>query len=277
MARLARELLAAVSGVPAFEARRLLEAAVGASGDVAWLLGDRPVAEDVVRRFGELVARRIAGEPLQYLEGTVQFGPVVLAADPRALIPRPETEGLWELVVAAMPPGATVVDLCTGSGNIALACKQARPDATVVAVDSSAAAIALAGENATRLGLEVTFLRGDLFDPLRQQLRGAVDVLVANPPYVSSSEFGQLPVEVRDFEPAEALLAGPDGTEVLARIAAAAGGWLAAGGLVACEIGEDQGEACLRLFDRFRPEIRHDLTGRDRYVVGRAPEPRDVD
>jgi len=263
--------------MPDFEKRRLLLAAAGHSDDMSWLLGDRIVDDEIAARFRLLAARRSAGEPLQYLEGTVHFGPIVVSADPRALIPRPETEGLWELVVAALPEAAVVVDLCTGSGNVALACKHARPDARVIATDISGDAISLAVENAVQLGLEVEFLEGDLFGPLAASLRGVVDVVVANPPYVSSSEFDLLPAEVRGYEPPAALVAGSTGTEVLARIAAEARDWLTPSGTIACEIGETQGRACRRMFADYEPEIRRDLAGRDRYVVGRAPEGRDLD
>lgn len=277
MVERALELLTAVHGMPDLEKRRLLMAAVGHPEDGSWLLGDRFVDEETADRFRSLVAKRIAGEPLQYLEGTVEFGPIVIATDPRALIPRPETEGLWEIAAAAIPAGAVVVDLCTGSGNVALACKFARPDARVVATDTSSDAISLAVENAARLGLDVEFLVGDLFGPLPGSLAGSVDVVVANPPYVSTAEFEQLPAEIRNHEPFAALVGGSTGTEVLARIAGGAERWLVAGGMLACEIGETQGQSCLGLFGRYRPEIRQDLAGRDRYVVGRAPEGRNLD
>jgi release factor glutamine methyltransferase len=213
-------------------------------------------------RFEELVRRRRAGEPLQYLEGTVQFGPLELLADRRALIPRPETELLWEMAVQQVVSPSLIVDLCTGSGNLALALKHAFPEARVYATDIAEEALSLAEENASRTGLEVDFLKGDLFEPLPPELRGRVDLLVANPPYVSEAEFAELPTEVRDHEPYQALVAGPRGDEVVRRIIEEAPGWLADGGWLLCEI-----SPTLSLAGDF--EIRPDLTGRPRVLVAR--------
>lgn len=263
-------LLAEASSLPRHEAERLLMTASGLARSSLVLHGD--LAPDVAERFRALVTRRLEGRPLQYLEGTVQFGPLELAIDDRALIPRPETEHLWELVVRSVAePPALVVDLCTGSGNLALACKHIWPDAEVHAVDLSPGAAALARENAARTGLGIAVHLGDLFDALPVSLRGRVDVIVANPPYVARAEADLLPAEVRDHEPAMALVAGDRGDEVLARIAAAAGGWLRPGGVVACEISEFRADTAARLFAPFCGEIEADLAGKPRYVIGRSP------
>jgi release factor glutamine methyltransferase len=229
------------------------------------------IAADGVGRFEGLVADRRRGVPLQYLERTVQFGPLELATDRRALIPRPETERLWELVVAEMDGDRpqVIVDLCTGSGNLALALKHAFPAAVVYGTDASVDALSLARENEDLTGLAVSWSEGDLFEPLPSGLRGHVDVVVSNPPYVAASEFDGLPAEVRDHEPIGALVAGPNGDEILARIAAGAEEWLRPGGLIACEIGVDQGRRAVDLFARYAPRIVADLAGRDRYVFGR--------
>lgn len=263
-------LLAEASSLPRHEAERLLLAASGLTRRSLVLAGD--LAPAVVERFRTMVARRAEGRPLQYVEGTVQFGPLELAIDDRALIPRPETEQLWELVVHSVAEApAVVIDLCTGSGNVALACKHVWPDATVYAVDLAEGAAALARENARRTGLEIVVCEGDLFDPLPRTLRGDVDVVVSNPPYVTLAEAATLPTEVRDHEPGMALVAGPRGDEVLARIAAAAPDWLRPGGLIACEISESQAAAATRHFARFRAQVRPDLAGRPRFVIGRMP------
>ena len=223
-----------------------------------------------------LVARREAGEPLQYLEGTAAFGPLEVAVDGRALIPRPETEGLWELAVAALEdvgPGTTIVDLGTGTGVLALALKHAFPEARVYGVDDSDDALALARENARRLGLDVEFLPGDLFDALPQRLVGRLDLVVSNPPYVAEDEWHDLPADVRDHEPRHALVAGPSGTEILERIADDGYWWLGVGGYLLCEIGETQGPALEVAFGAFDRHIRQDLSGRDRYVVARKGSP----
>lgn len=265
-------LLAEASALPRYEAERLLMAASGLARRSLMLHGD--LAPEVADRFRELVARRLEGRPLQYLEGTVQFGPLELAIDDRALIPRPETEQLWELVVRLVDASpAVVVDLCTGSGNLALACKHVWPGATVHAVDLSPGAAALARENAALTGLEIEVHVGDLFDPLPRELRSRVDVVVSNPPYVARAEAVMLPAEVREHEPEVALVPGPRGDEVLAQIAGDAPGWLRPGGLIACEISEFQEADATRLFAPFRPEVKPDLAGKPRFVVGRMPQP----
>lgn len=257
------------SGLSRHEAERLLVVASGLTR--AELLSSAALDDAAVARFHGLAARRKAGTPLQYLEGTVQFGPLELLVDERALVPRPETERLWERVVELVrdDPPQVIVDLCTGSGNLALALKDTFPGAAVYGTDVSPDALALAQENATHTGLDVTWLLGDLFAPLPGDLRGAVDLIASNPPYVAAGDADSLPVDVRDHEPELALFAGPSGDEVLARIAAEAQEWLAPGGLVACEIGEQQGARATELFAAFDPVVEADLTGRDRYVFGR--------
>jgi len=262
--------LRAASGLPEHEAERLLAAVSGRSRSEVVLGG--AVEPEQATRFEMLAARRRGGEPLQYLEGTVQFGPLELLIDDRALIPRPETESLWEEAVSSLGeagPGTVIVDLGTGSGCLALALKYAFPRAQVFGVDSSAAALSLAKENAARTGLDVTFLQGDLFDALSPKLRGRIDLLISNPPYVAEAEWGHLPPDVRDHEPRSALVAGPDGDEVLSRIADEAYWWLGVGGWVLCEVGETQGERAGELFSGLDREVRRDLAGRDRFLVGR--------
>lgn len=257
-------------GLPEHERLRLLEAATGRRR--ASLAADPRLTPAEQDRFDALAARRMAGEPLQYLEGSIPFGPVELAVDRRALIPRPETEQLFELAVAALEdagPGTVIVDMCTGSGALALALKHTFPPARVFATDLDPDALALAGANAAAAGLDVTLLEGDLFAALPERLMGRIDLLVANPPYVSDEEWLTLPAEVRDHEPRRALVAGPAGTEILGRIAEEAYWWLGVGGYTICEIGETQGARALELFAAFDRGVRRDLAGRDRFVVAR--------
>ena len=261
-------VLVASVDLPRHEAERLLMAATGL--DRASLAAADVFAPSAVARFAALAKRRSAGEPLQYLEGTVQFGPLDMLIDERALIPRPETERLWEMAVASLGetgPGTVIVDMCTGSGNLALALKHAFPRARVYATDISDDALALAEENSARTGLEVTFLKGDLFDALPKELMGRIDLLMANPPYVADGD--ALPAEVSNHEPAVALFAGPKGDEVLARIADEAFWWLGVGGWLFAEIGESQSERALALFAALDREVRKDTAGRDRILVGR--------
>lgn len=276
MERTVDALLAEVPDLPVHQTRRLVELASGLGP--AGLVKNPTLDEGAAGRFRGFVDRRRRGEPLQYIEGTAAFGPLELIADRRALIPRPETERLWELAVAAMASidAPTIVDLCTGSGNLALALKYRLPDAAVTGVDLSSEAISLARENATRVQLDVDFRCGDLFAALPGQLRGAVDLVVSNPPYVTAADYRELPSEIRDFEPMAALVAGPAGTEVLAAIAAGVGTWLGPGGAIVCEIGEKQGDDCLALFSRFSPRIERDLADRPRFILGSAPDPPNV-
>lgn len=239
--------------LPAHEMRRL--EAVAASDGVS---------------LEQLVERRLRGEPLQYIEGTVQFGPIEIRVDSRVLVPRPETEGLYEMATKMVRNPEVIVDLCTGSGALALALKHAFPGAAVFATDISDDAIGVATENRQSTGLDVFFASGDLFDPLPASLLGEVDLLVANPPYISKADFAELPEDVRR-EPEVALLAGPTGLEHIQRIGAAAAGWLRPGGVVICEIGENQGVSATTSFVDLPAVIRKDLTGRDRYVVAVKP------
>jgi release factor glutamine methyltransferase len=263
-----RELVRSAD-LPEHEAERLLVVASGLSR--AQLVTVAELSPEATRTFRDLVVRRIGGEPLQYLEGTVQFGPVELLADSRALIPRPETEQLWERIVAeagAEPP-ATIVDLCTGSGNLALALKHTFRSASVWATDSSARALSLARDNGARTALQVNWLEGDLFAPLPEDLRGRIDLIVGNPPYLAAEEVAALPDDVRHHEPRAALVAGERGDEVLAAIACEAAHWLTPGGRVALEIGETQGRRTAELFSRYDLQIEQDLSGKDRFGFGR--------
>lgn len=229
-----------------------------------------PITDTELATFEALVARRRAGEPLQYLEERIPFGPIEVTVDRRGLIPRPETEQLFALAVDAVVEPLVILDLGTGSGNLALALKHAFPDAVVYATEISPGAATLARENARDANLDVTVLDGNLFDPIPEHLRGNVDLIVSNPPYLAEAEILGLPADVRDHEPRIALLAGPKGDEVVAVIASEAPGWLAPGGTIVCEISEFRGPAMAELFAALGGEVRKDLAGKDRFVLGRA-------
>ncbi len=235
-----------------------------------YLRFEQPLTEEQVERIRGLVRRRAAREPLQYIVGQVDFLGLKLKVDRRALIPRPETERLVEMVVArANEAPATVLDLGTGSGAIALALAQAWPQAAVTGVDSSLEALALAGENAARCGMadRVTLVQSDWFSALPADAR--YTVIVANPPYLSAEETAGSAVEVRVHEPPSALTADEQGVGALRAIIEGARGRLAPGGWLALETGIDQ-HAVLREVARQagwpRFESAPDLTGRDRYV-----------
>jgi release factor glutamine methyltransferase len=192
----------------------------------------------------------------------------VLGVAPGVFVPRPETEALVERAVEVLPNGEpVVVDVGTGTGAVALAIKRFRPQATVVATDRSPDAVRVARANAARHALQVEVLEGDLLAPVPERLRGEVDLVVSNPPYVTRSEYASLPAEVR-AEPYEALVGG---TDVHQRLAEGAPTWLHVGGWLVLEVGAAQGPDVRALLEgRFDPvEVLPDLAGRDRVVRGR--------
>lgn len=223
--------------LPLHELHRLLAVATGRS--VTEVKGSLVLTPAQEERFDALVIRRLGGEPLQYLEGTVPFAGVELKVDERVLIPRPETEYLVDLVTAMGGRPSVVVDLCTGSGAMALALKRRWPETRVIGTDVSSPALELAVENGRRNQLEVEWLAGDLFEPLPRDLRGNVGLLVANPPYVPDRDWEALPADVRR-EPRGALIGGPRGTEIIEAILDEVGQWLEFGGVAWIEVGDGQ-------------------------------------
>ena len=223
------------------------------------------------RMFGRAICQRCTGTPLQHLTGEQGFRRIVVEVRPGVFVPRPETEVLVGLALDAVAgiEDPVVVDVGTGTGAIALAVKDERPDATVYATDGSAEALELAASNARRLGLDVHLLEGDLLAPLPDELRGWVDLVVSNPPYLTSNEYADLPPEV-EADPEFALLGGPD---VYERLAAEALRWLRDGGVLAVETGASQGRALADALSRSFMDVRvePDLAGRDRVVLARRP------
>lgn len=220
--------------------------------------------------LAELVQRRVDGEPLQYIEGSAAFGPLDLLVDERVLVPRPETEALFDMAIRMVRNPEVVVDLCTGSGALALALKHSFPGASVFATEISPEALQVAEANKQRSGLEVYLAEGDLFDPLPAALLGEVDLVVANPPYVAVADMPSLPRDVQR-EPRIALVSGPTGLEIIQRIGASVAEWLRPGGVVVCEIGEHQGVSATSSFVDLPAVVRQDMAGRDRYVVAVKP------
>ena len=222
------------------------------------------------RLYGRALCQRCSGTPLQHLTGEQQFMDLALAVSPRVFVPRPETEGLVEAALEALEAVAApvVVDVGTGTGAVALAIKRHRRDARVLATDVSEAAVTLARQNAARHGLDVEVRKGDLLSPLPADLRGRLDLVVSNPPYVAREEYETLPQEVR-AEPYEALVGG---TQVHERLIELAPEWLAPGGWLVVEIGADQGATVRALFEATLDgvEVLPDLAGRDRVVRGRT-------
>jgi len=236
-----------------------------------YLQFERLLTEADLEKIRPLVKRRGQREPLQYILGQAEFFHIRLKVDRRALIPRPETEQLCELItqVQLESPG-TILDLGTGCGALALALATSYREASVTAIDDSEEALDLARENAAALGLagRVRFLRSDWYAALDPAER--FDLIVANPPYLSESEAGATEPEVRGHEPSRALSPGSGGTEALARIIDGAPRFLGEKGLLALETGIDQ-HATLRGWAAAvglgRVESRRDLSGRDRHLL----------
>ncbi len=212
----------------------------------AWLIANwgAVLIEKVQTRFSKLVGRRVIGEPIQYITGGTEFYGLPFIVTPDVLIPRPETEHLVEKAIelAGRRAALRIVDVCTGSGAIAVALAHALPAATITATDVSKAALKIARENAQCNGVEprIRFLQGDLLAPLAGE---RFDLVVANPPYVPTIERESMSVEVRDHEPALALFAGVDGLDIYRRLISAAPSVLVPGGLIVLEIGHGQARA----------------------------------
>jgi len=272
-----RRETAAVPDAAPGEAEILLSAVTGIPRSRLFLSMDLEAGDAEVRLF-PLMARRIAGEPLQYVLGAWDFYGREFLLSPDTLIPRPETEGLAELALAALrrSPMARplALDVGTGSGAIAVTLAAEVPAARVVASDISPGALRRTRENAARHGVadRVLPICCDLLSALK--CGGRFAVVVSNPPYVAEGEWPLLAPVVRDHEPPVALLAGRDGLSVLRPLVAGAAGLLLPGGELWCEIGAAQGAAASSLPCGFlRPlGVFPDLAGRDRYVGWSKPE-----
>ena len=230
--------------------------------------------DDFYARYRELVDARSRRVPLQHLTGTAPFGPLMLHVGPGVFIPRPETESLLEWAGhQQLPTNPLIVDLCTGTGALAVALARRWPAATVLAVDDSAAALGYARQNVA--GTQVELIQADVTRPdLLPELDGRVDLLVANPPYIPDGAV--LEPEVADHDPHHALFGGPDGMAVVSAIVALAGRWLRPGGLVAVEHDDTTSAQTVALFgggqtfDQIVP--RRDLAGRPRFVTAARVE-----
>jgi len=223
-------------------------------------------------RFDQAIVARAQRTPLQHITGTAPFGPVQLHVGPGVFTPRPETEALLEWALAqSLPHDAVILDLCTGSGALAIALASQRPRARVIAVDDDTEALDYARRNA--VGTTVRLVCGDVTDVgLLPELLGSVDLVVANPPYLPTGS--PLEPEVARHDPAHALFGGADGMSVITPLIARAAGWLKPGGLLAVEHDDTTSEATARIMIRvgvFGDITAHrDLTGRPRFVTARA-------
>lgn len=274
------------------EARRLLEQAgiESAEQEALWIVEhvlrlsshnvltdrDRLLSSSELAATRGLIARRVGREPLQYILGTQEFCGLEFEVSPAVLIPRPETELLVEYVTQRISTArqATIVDVCTGSGCIAVAIARLRPHARVLAIDLSSSALHVARRNAIRHGVgeRITWLEGDLLGPLVEQgVEGLVDVIVSNPPYIAEAEWATLQPEVKLFEPRGALVAGPQGTELHERLLQEAARYLAPGGVVLLEIGAGQARGLRRIVEQLPGykfhRLVYDKAGLERVVI----------
>jgi release factor glutamine methyltransferase len=259
--------LGGISDTPRLDAELLMAHALGEPREALLLSG---LEREAPRAFDDLLARRLAHEPVAYIAGRRAFWTIELEVGPGVLIPRPDSETLIEAAVDhfGAPGPASVLDLGTGSGALLLAALDQWPEARGVGVDSSEAALAIARRNAERLGLagRSEFRLGDW----TESLEGPFDLILCNPPYVEAG--ADLPPDVVDWEPHEALFAGGDGLSEYRRLAPALRRLLADGGVACLELGLGQGAAAASLFqaEGFRTAFRRDLAGIDRCLVLRA-------
>ncbi len=257
-------LLAAGIEEPRLDAELLLAAATGQGRAALAANPERELDPGASRRFAEMVRRRLRREPVAYILGKRGFRKLELQVDARVLIPRPETELMVELALE-LDPGS-VLDVGTGSGAIALAIAAELPSCEVIATDTSAAALEVARGNAERLGLAD---RVEWFEATVPAGRGEFELALANLPYVSEAEWGDLEPEVTEWEPRGALLAGPDGLDAIAEAIPVLG---AVAPVVALEVGSGQATAVGELLAEAGfgcVETRPDLAGIPRLVIGR--------
>jgi release factor glutamine methyltransferase len=227
------------------------------------------------KQVAAMVARIVAGEPIQYVLGDMEFMGRLFKADSRALIPRPETETLVESVLACkdvwLSQTPAIADVGTGTGCIIETLALARPNGKFLAIDASADALALARENAVRLGVDgrIEFMEGDLLTGVQP---ASLDLVVSNPPYIPTAEIELLQADIRNYEPRLALDGGFDGMSVISKLVPQAFACLKPGGWLFLEIGEDQGKRVKALMKNVgfeEVEVRKDLSGHDRIACGR--------
>ena len=235
---------------PRLDAELLLSKALGATRIQLIVDAKRPLSPDELSRMRDLVKRRRTREPVAYILGEREFYGRMFRVDARVLVPRPDTETLVDVALArtrAVSLSMRALDLCTGSGCVAITLARERPTASVFATDVSADALDVARDNALRLGAyNVALRRGDLFAAVDPERR--FDVVTANPPYIAAGEILSLAPEIREHEPRLALEAGDDGLSVLRRVVAEAPAHLAPGGLLAVEVGAGEAPDVARLF-----------------------------
>ncbi len=256
---------------PRLDAELLAGHVLGLERIELYLQFDRPLSEEELAGVRQVVRRRRQHEPVAYIRQVREFFGRPFFVDARVLIPRPETELLVEQALAAAPEGGEVLDLCTGSGAVALTMAAEREDLSVTGADVSSDALRVAQINATSMCLKVSFERSDLFGNLSVK---EYDVITANPPYLRSDELHALMPDVREHEPRLALDGGEGGMDFIQRIAREAPKFVCPGGLVAIEVGQEQARlACSMLASEgwLSPTSHHDLAQIPRVVTARRP------
>ena len=259
-------------GAARLEAQLLLAHALGCTRMQLYTGFDKPLAEPELASYRELIKRRLAGEPVAYLVGEHEFWGLPLVIDRNVLVPRPDTETLIEVARKLVPGATRVLDLCTGSGAIAIALAKELPAARVIATELSPAAAAIARANVAKHGANVEVREGDLWAPVAGE---TFDLIVSNPPYIASSVIDTLSAEVRR-EPRLALDGGADGFAFYDRICAAARAHLAPGGALAVEHGFDQADGVRARFEAAglqRVTLVNDLGRNPRVTSGVTPTP----
>lgn len=265
---------------PRFQAELLLRHALGWSREALLSRLNESVPAEASGHFFQLIERRRGRVPVQYVVGTQEFFGLSFRVTPAVLIPRPETEGIVEeaLRILRETPKPRIVDVGCGSGCIAIALAHALPDAQILAIDASSAALAVARENALVHGVahRIGFFEGDLLEPLGglDGMRETVDAIVSNPPYIPDEELTTLEPEVVDHEPRQALSGGDDGLRVIARLLPMVGKALSSGGFLCMEIGYDQDERVRELIGRtslIHERTVADLGGIPRIVIATKP------
>ena len=260
---------AARTALPRFEAELLTARALEVPRSTLHAFPERPIVAAQGACLAALVARRRGGEPVAYILGEREFWSLPLRVDARALVPRPETEGVVEAALERAGTAARMLDLGTGCGAIALALAVERPAATVLGADNDPGCLTLARENAARLGSTARFRLSDWY----AAITGEFDVIVSNPPYIAANDPHLTQGDLR-FEPRTALVGGPDGLAALRRVVGGAPARLAHRGWLIVEHGCDQGEPTRRLFRDAgfgAVETLKDLAGLPRVTLGRKP------
>lgn len=258
----------------ALESRVLLRRVLNLTEMEVLAYPERPVSMGDQRRYFRRIGERSRGVPFAYVIGEREFWSIPLTVGPGVLVPRPETELLVETVLdLAVEKAALVVEIGTGSGAVAIALAKEMAFSRILATDRSRRALRYARANASRHGAgNIVFAGGELFNPLRRAgLRGGVDILLSNPPYVAEKDWRKLDPEVRDHEPKSALVPGPTGLEMIRSLVSGAPEFLRPGGRLVMEIGRGQSGSVRGLFDRKwdSPEVRKDLRGILRVVWAR--------